>query len=484
MKTNLDNEHLNDTSQQITNNMLTKPNGSEITNDLVISEKLIFEKTKSTTAILKDKEKKETSIEQNKIIHAEALKNENNIDYIPTVNSETNLKTNEIIKNPLKDFLQNGYKKYPHAKNSRRIIEHYKFWEGRNYFPYSGHIIEGPCSFRPTFATGLAVIIPVLLFIIFNSDYVSHHWTKGILIILGVLCIFVLLFLVLGSFRDPGVIRRHYYNFQYKYYRKNSKIFQLGYISHYKYCGTCSIMRPLRSSHCNDCNNCVERNDHHCPWIGNCVGKRNYIYFYLFVLSFSFILLYLIGFCIAHLWKYLYDKIRENDEALNSQKRANIVAYSLCDIIISLYIIIYCIVCLAFTLGLLFYHSYLIINNITTKETLKKTWNNNFGNPFNRNFSYNLYNSISPEIKKYSILDILRSGEINQNLEDNFFQQKFYDNNYFNNNINILNKQNLNMPNNTKKNIDPNMDTNKIIENKNNYDNNYTITDNTFTNAL
>ena len=92
--------------------------------------------------------------------------------------------------------------------------------------------------------------------------------------------------------------------------------------------------------------------------------------------------------------------------------------------------------------------------------------------------------AISPEIKKYSILDILRNGEMIQNFEDNFFQQKFSYNNDFNNNINILNKQNLNISNNTKKNIDPNMDTNKIIENKNNYDNNYTITDNTFTNAL
>ena len=361
MKTKSDNEYLNGTSQQITYNKLTKPNDSGIANDFIISEKLNFEKSISTTPNLKNGEKKETSIKQNKINPTEALKNENNIDYIPTVNSGTNLKQTEIIKNPLKDFLQNGYKKYPHAINSRRIIEHYKLWEGRNYFPYSGHIIEGPCSFRPTMATGLAVIIPVLLFIIFNSDYVSQYWTKGILIILGALCIFVLLFLVLGSFRDPGVLRRHYYNYQYKFFRKNSKIFQLGYINHYKYCGTCSIIRPLRSSHCNDCNNCVERNDHHCPWIGNCVGKRNYIYFYLFVLSFSFILLYLIGFCIAHLWKYLYDKIKENDEALNSQKRVNIVAYSLCDIIISLYIIIYCIICLAFTLGLLFYHSYLVI---------------------------------------------------------------------------------------------------------------------------
>ena len=443
---------------------------------------------------IKNNDPKEEFI-NNKISFSEKLKTSDHINIDEqSANNLTNLHNNKSNKNPLRDYIQGGYKKYPHARNNRMLIQNYEGWEGNNYFLYWGHLIEGPCTFRPTMASGLAVSLPVGLFLGFNSEYISNHWTIAILIVIGVICFIVLLFLVLSSFRDPGIIRRHHYNALYKYERKNTRINHLGILRTYKYCGTCSIMRPIRSSHCYDCNNCVERCDHHCPWVGNCIGKRNYIFFYLFVITLTFMLLYLEGFCIAHIWKYLHDNIEENNNKKGEEKRKHIVAYSLCDLIISMYLIIYGIICMAFTLGLLFYHTSLVLNNTTTKEMLKFLWKNPFGNSYNRNFSYNLYNSLTPKIKKYSILDILRNGKRLNNFEkkeidrQRFLQQQYFSNKNSNNNIESLNNNNsMNKDNHNKNviNIDPNQEMNDVMGKKNNNGNNFMeIDDNTNFNSF
>ncbi len=74
------------------------------------------------------------------------------------------------------------------------------------------------------------------------------------------------------------------------------KDFNIGGTNHtVKYCNTCNvsthevmllamtIFRPPRASHCSTCDNCVDKFDHHCPWVGNCIGRRNYRFFLGFV---------------------------------------------------------------------------------------------------------------------------------------------------------------------------------------------------------
>jgi palmitoyltransferase ZDHHC9/14/18 len=73
-----------------------------------------------------------------------------------------------------------------------------------------------------------------------------------------------------------------------------------GFVYKMKFCESCNIIRPIRTSHCHDCNNCVMGFDHHCVWLGTCVGKLNYTHFFHFVMAtFAYIIMVLTLTCFS-----------------------------------------------------------------------------------------------------------------------------------------------------------------------------------------
>ena len=102
-------------------------------------------------------------------------------------------------------------------------------------------------------------------------------------IITGLSPLIILSFFI-ASVRDPGYLRPHY-----DFLELLTKIHPC------EMCPDCLVLRTPRSRHCAICNRCVERFDHHCPWLNNCVGIRNHNSFMIFLTTLSLCLMAIIA---------------------------------------------------------------------------------------------------------------------------------------------------------------------------------------------
>lgn len=145
----------------------------------------------------------------------------------------------------------------------------------------------GPKTDKKSFIiTWTTIIISGLVFGIFFCPFFWIYITT--LVPIFFFCLFILtsLFLLLTTFTEPGIIphkailkmnklgKNKYFEFETS--KKLRKLLKTKKCRKKKFCETCQILRPIRSTHCQDCNNCVSVFDHHCPFVNNCIGKRNY----------------------------------------------------------------------------------------------------------------------------------------------------------------------------------------------------------------
>lgn len=125
-----------------------------------------------------------------------------------------------------------------------------------------------------------------------------------------------------------------------------------------------------RSFHCSRCDHCVSIHDHHCIWINNCVGERNYRYFYIFLLSGCLAAIYFSILAYYHLFKY------KSQHGFSIKHTLQKTPMSLFNGILGNLILLY-------PLLLLIYHTFLISTNQTTREYLKQFKSKTNKNPYN-----------------------------------------------------------------------------------------------------
>lgn len=70
-----------------------------------------------------------------------------------------------------------------------------------------------------------------------------------------------------------------------------------------RWCKHCKQWKPDRCHHCRVCKSCILRMDHHCPWIANCVGYRNFKFFFLLVLYAGLNAAFVVCTMVESLWE-------------------------------------------------------------------------------------------------------------------------------------------------------------------------------------
>ncbi|XP_076016964.1 palmitoyltransferase ZDHHC18a isoform X1 [Genypterus blacodes] len=278
----------------------------------------------------------------------------------------------------------------PHTETKvQRPRRKWEVFPGKNRFFCDGRVIVArQCGILPL-TLGL-IVVTCGLFFAFDCPFLVEHLTVFIPVSGAVLCGFVLFCLLRTSLTDPGIlpratpdeaadIEKQIDNSGSSTYRpppRTREILINQQVVKLKYCFTCKMFRPPRTSHCSVCDNCVERFDHHCPWVGNCVGKRNYRFFYSFIISLSFLTSFIFGCVVTHITlrtqagKGLVQAIQESP--------ASVVELVIC--FFSIWSI----------LGLSGFHTYLVASNLTTNEDIKGSWSSKrgaeeSGNPYTHN---------------------------------------------------------------------------------------------------
>lgn len=268
----------------------------------------------------------------------------------------------------------------------------YQVWRGRNKFLCGGRLVFGPDAGSVILSTvligGPALTFCIKMFMrISEVDFMYGH---AVLTVGCFLTLLDLTFLYMTAARNPGIVPRNTRppldcevesvrsldwgscgTPSFKVPRTKDVVVN-GHTVRVKFCDTCLLYRPPRASHCSICNNCVQRFDHHCPWVGQCIGVRNYRTFFMFVTTSTVLCIYVFTFSLLNL-------LREPGPLWRAM--SNDVS--------SVTLIVYCFISVWFVGGLSLFHSYLVSTNQTTYENFRYRYDRK-ENPYNRGIVKNI----------------------------------------------------------------------------------------------
>ncbi|WOG89240.1 hypothetical protein DCAR_0208477 [Daucus carota subsp. sativus] len=282
----------------------------------------------------------------------------------------------------------------------------YQTWKGSNVFLFRGRLIFGP-DVRSVLWTVILIVAPVPCFCVFIARKLMDEYSKNIgisvMVVAVLFTIWVLVLLLLTAGTDPGIVPRNAHPPLPEGFDGSSEFgtgrappFHLPRTRNVvlndipvkvKSCDTCMLYRPLRTSHCSICDNCIERCDHHCPYFGQCIGLRNYKFYFMFLCSATLLHLCVFSFC----WVFVV-RISNRETASIRKAMAKYPA--------SIALIIYTIILSVMAGALTGYHLYLISKNMSTIDHHKHRYPSQNSNPFNKgvtgNFMEVFFTSIPP----------------------------------------------------------------------------------------